>query len=61
MMFCKKMGRNVCLVVIFLSSVMVFYAISLFHIHSSVMGKSSADMLKERLKKQEMQRAKEAK
>jgi hypothetical protein len=60
-MFCKKMGRNVCLVVIFLSGVMIFYAISLFHIHSSVMGKSSADMLKERLKKQEMQRAKEVK
>ncbi|HGZ70883.1 MAG TPA: hypothetical protein ENK87_03455 [Nitratifractor sp.] len=60
-MFCKKMGRNVCLVVIFLSSVMIFYAITLFHIHSSVMGKSSADMLKERLKKQEIQRAKEAK
>lgn len=60
-MFCKKMGRNVCLVVIFLSSVMIFYAITLFHIHTSVMGKSSADMLKERLKKQEMQRAKEAK
>ncbi len=50
------MGRNVCLVVVFLSGVMLFYAFSLFHIHSSIMGKSSADLLRERLKKEQMQR-----
>ena len=52
MMFCKKMGRNVCLVTIFLSLVMLFYLISIFFIHSNIMGKSSADLLRERLEKQ---------
>ncbi len=55
-MICKKMGRNICLVVTFLSVVMLFYVFSLFHIHSSIMGKSSADLLKERLKKEQMQK-----
>ena len=58
-MICKNMGRNICMVIIFLSSVMIFYAVSLFHIHSSVMGKSSADLLKERLLKKEQLRLKE--
>ncbi len=55
-MFCKQMGRNVCLVVIFLSLVMIFYIISIFFIHGSIMGKDSGDLLRERLQKQQMQR-----
>lgn len=58
-MICKKMGRNVCLVVISLATVMIFYAISVIYIQSSVMGKSSADLLKERLQKKEVQKQKE--
>ena len=55
-MFCKRMGRNVCLVVIFLAFVMIFYIISIFFIHGSSMGKDSGDLLRERLQKQEMNR-----
>ncbi len=54
-MFCKRMGRNVCLVVIFLSLVMIFYIISIFFIHGSIMGKDSGDLLRERLQEQQMQ------
>lgn len=53
-MICKNMGRNICLVIVFLASVMIFYAISLFYIHSSVMGKSSIDFSRERLHKKEL-------
>ena len=50
-MFCKKMGRNGCFVAIFLSATMIFYIISIFFIHGSIMGKDSGDLLRERLQK----------
>ena len=53
---CQKMGRNVCMVVSFLALVMVFYIISIFFIHGSIMGKDSGDLLRERLQKQQMQK-----
>ena len=52
-MLCNENNRNICMVVTSLSLVMIFYLVSLIYIQSSIMGKDSGDLLRERLMKEQ--------